>query len=390
MSTYIFIPGNNPPLSIAELNARYKDVGVEKIGEGFIVIKTDAAIDQNEFDRIGGFIKVAEIIMESSQNKLMNNLTDILASYYQGKKLDYGISVYGFPEKQLRNILLNLKKELKKNDIKTRFINNNFTNISAAQYKSIKNNGLEIVIIKSDGEYYIGKVVGVQDIDAYSKRDYEKPFRDMQMGMLPPKLAQILINLTGSCGKIWDPFCGSGTIVMEGLLMGITMIGSDINIERVNGAKKNVDWLKKEFKITSHADLFAHDATKPIDRQFDAIAFEGDLGIPHSKSIHPDKLQSIMDELDNLYVRFFENLKLMKCKAPIICALPFYRLRDGKEFDMEKTIERIEKMGFARMCFCDNNPNTEKHFSAFKNTNILKYSRQDQAVGRAIYKFRLA
>lgn len=386
MSTYIFILGNNPLISIAELNGRYPDAKFEEVSNGFIILKSDIKIDQSEFNHLGGAIKAAEVLSESKKDEVINNLSDILISHYKNKKLDYGISVYGIVEKQLRPILLQLKKELKSNEMKARFINHAFQNISSAQYKSISKNGIELIVTKSDKTYLIGKVVGVQDIDAYSKRDYEKPFRDMQMGMLPPKLAQILINLTGSRGKIWDPFCGSGTIVMEGLLMGRDMMGSDIDPARVNGAKKNVDWLKSEFGVTSHADLFAHDATMPINKQFDAIAFEGDLGIPHNQFIHPDRLQSIMDELDGLYIQFFENLKRMKCHAPIICALPFYRLRDGREKDMGKTIKKIEKMGFAQMCF----NRLERICNGLQTTsNPLKYSRPDQAVGRAIYKFKL-
>ena len=369
MSTYIFIPGNNPPLSIAELNSRYPNEKIEKIDDDFLILQTDTIIDQNEFNHLGGSIKVAEIVSESKKDEVINKLSNALASYYQGTKLDYGLSLYGMSENNLRSILLKLKKKLMKNEIKSRFINNNFTNISSAQYKSISKNGIEIVMVKSDNKYLIGKVTGVQDIDAYSKRDFDKPFRDMQMGMLPPKLAQILINLTGIKGKIWDPFCGSGTLVMEGLLQGRDMIGSDIGPERVNGAKKNIDWLKKEFHTSANADLFVHDAIRPIDKQFDAIAFEGDLGIPHNQFIRPDKLQDIMDELDDLYIRFFENLMQMKCQSPIICALPFFKLRDGKEMDMWKTIETIEGMGFVQQI------------------DHLKYSRENQTVGRAIYKF---
>jgi len=77
----------------------------------------------------------------------------------------------------------------------------------------------------------------VQDIENYSKRDYGKT-RDMEVGMLPPKLAQMMLNIAASCHactprginsygrnlskkdsgissktgmtniKVYDPFCG--------------------------------------------------------------------------------------------------------------------------------------------------------------------------------------
>ena len=302
---------------------------------------------------------------------------------YQDKKLNYGLSVYGFSEKEIRSILLKLKKQLKERDMKARFINNNFQNISAAQYKSIKNNGIELVVAKTDSKYLIGKIIGAQDIDAYSKRDYDKPFRDMNMGMMPPKLAQILINLTGVQGTIWDPFCGSGTLVMEGLLMGRNMLGSDIHPNRINGAQVNVNWLKKEFNTSSKEDLFTHDATKTINKKFDAIAFEGDLGIPHNQFINPDRLQSIINDLDALYIKFFQTLRNAKCKMPIICALPFFKLRNGQEIFLDETIERVEEMGFVNIV------ETIHESSLRKKANPLKYSRSNQAVGRAIYKFKL-
>jgi tRNA G10 N-methylase Trm11 len=58
--------------------------------------------------------------------------------------------------------------------------------------------------------------IACQDIDAYTKRDTSKS-RDMVVGMMPPKLAQIMINLATEGRKeiIYDPFCGLGTILIE-------------------------------------------------------------------------------------------------------------------------------------------------------------------------------
>jgi len=381
MSTYIFILGKTPELSIAELYARYPKTEFQFIGDGFIVLDTDIEIDQSEFDKLGGSVKCAKVVSESAKGNLIQNLSDLLFTHYKGTKLDYGLSIYEYPEKQLRTILLELKKELRKGDIKSRFINNQFTNITAAQYKSIKNKGVEIVVAKISNTFQIAEVVGVQDIDAYGKRDYGKPFRDMRMGMLPPKLAQILVNLAGAKGTIWDPFCGSGTVTMEGVLIGHDMIGTDINPLYIEGARKNIEWLKREFGVKKSADLFVHDATKTFKEKFDAIVFEGDLGLPHNQYIKPELLQKIIDKLDNLYISFFENLKRMKCDRPVVCALPFFRMRDGYEKDMKKTIEQIEKMGFKRIPLL---PDTIQGKDKFK----LKYAREDQAVGRAIYKFQ--
>ncbi len=370
MSTYIFVLGKHPDLSISEIKGRYPKHKIWVKGNDFLVIDLPISMQQKEFDQLGGSIKAAEFVKEVKKEVLIETLADVLKPFYQGSKLNYGLSIYGMSEKQLRPILLKLKKALRKEGVSSRFINHNFKNISSAQYKSIKEKGIELIAVNNKGRFMIGKTVAVQDIDAYSKRDYEKPFRSMQMGMLPPKLAQILINLTGVKGKIWDPFCGSGTLVMEGLLMGHDMLGSDIHQKHIEGAKKNVAWLKKEFDTKAKAELFVHDATQLIKISFDAIACESDLGMPHGQSIRMEHLQKIITELDDLYVRFFQNLKAMKCQAPVVIALPFFRLGNGQEKDMLKTIQKIEKMGF-------------------KKTLHLKYARENQAVGRAVNRFQL-
>ncbi len=367
MSTYILIFGKHPELSLAELKTRYPKHKVWVKGDDFVVVDLSTSLDQAEFNQLGGFIKAAEFIEEVKKEAIVECLADTLKSHYQDSKLDYGLSLYGMSEKQLRPLLLKLKKRLKSDGIKSRFINKDFKNISSAQYKSISKKGVELIVTNSNGRIAIGRIVAVQDIDSYSKRDYDKPFRSMQMGMMPPKLAQIMINLTGIKGKIWDPFCGSGTLIMEGMLMGHDMIGSDINPKHIEGAEKNVAWLKKEFQVTPSAKLFAHDATKPFKEAFDAIAFEGDLGVPHNQSIKSDQLEVIARGLDELYIKFFKNLKTMQCKVPIVCALPFFRLRNRQEVELN-CVREIEKMGF-------------------KKTIHLKYSREHQAVGRAIYRF---
>lgn len=65
----------------------------------------------------------------------------------------------------------------------------------------------------------IGQTVWVQDIDAYSQRDMGRE-RSMVVGMMPPKLAQMMINFATKGDKklqIWDSFCGLGTTLIESI-----------------------------------------------------------------------------------------------------------------------------------------------------------------------------
>ncbi len=66
---------------------------------------------------------------------------------------------------------------------------------------------------------------------------------------LHPKLARAMVNLTGiKKGKIHDPFCGVGGILIEAGLMGLDVIGYDIDERMLIGARENL----KSFKIKKH------------------------------------------------------------------------------------------------------------------------------------------
>lgn len=369
MSTYIFILGKDPELSLAELEAKFPEPTLALQGAGFAVLEQpEVTIGQREFDSFGGQIKAGEVFARVKKNELTSSVVDHLSSRRASGKVHYGISVYGWSEKNLRPLLLELKKEFKRRDISTRFANQHFLNISSAQHKGL--DGPEVIVAKRDSEFYLAEVVAVQDIDAYSKRDYDKPYRDMKVGMLPPKLAQIMINLAGDAKTIWDPFCGGGGLLMEGLLMGRTMLGSDINAKVLEGAKKNVEWLKKEFEAKGEAELFEHEAASPVPKKkFDAVVFEGYLGPPQDRLKSKQELSSVVRELTALYKQFFDRLKKADFRGPVVAGLPFFQTREGALY-LEEAVSAAERMGF------------ELELS-------LEYARRDQLVGRHILRFRL-
>ena len=376
MSRYIFIAGKDPELSLAELYAVYPDALFDHVEANFIVMETPKKLTQNDFSRLGGVIKMAKIESEVVRNDLSEGVIEALLKNHESGKLNYAVSVYGMPENMLRKLLISLKKLLKSAGVSSRFANQNFQNLSVAQKKGLK--GPEIVVAELKSQYAIAEVIATQDIDAYSQRDFHKPFRSMKVGMLPPKLAQILINLTGSTGAVWDPFCGGGVLLMEGLLSGHDMLGSDINTETLVGAQKNIDWLNQVCGLSKKASLFEHDATDSVpDHIFEAIAFEGYLGPPQTHSRGERELRPIAHELDQLYTRFFSQLKAAGFKGSIVAALPFFRLRDGSEMGLD-CVERIEEMGFELQSLLPH----QKCFS-------LNYARDDQLVGREVLKFLL-
>lgn len=370
MSTYIFILGKDPELSLAELTARFPSADRLLESDQFAVREMAEEVDQTVFDTLGGQIKVGKVFGKVSKKDLIAALADHLAEDHTSGKLNYAVSVYGMPENQLKQLLTDLKKEFKERGVSSRFANQAFLNLSIAQYKGLRTEGEEVLVCKAGDDYHLAQVVAAQDIDAYSQRDYEKPFRDMRIGMLPPKLAQIMINLTGlTHGTLWDPFCGGGVMVMEGALMGYRMLGSDISPEALQGAEQNLEWLSGKFGLKRGAVLFQHDATHPLpDEEFDGIVCEGYLGHPQSRPRSEIELRPMMAQLSLLYRKFFVALDRGNFTGPVVIGLPFFKTRDG-DIALEKVIHDIEQMGF------------QKELE-------LTYARPDQLVGRHILRFR--
>jgi hypothetical protein len=98
MSTYLFIIGKDRELSLAELSARYPDGEFIVANSDFAVLETKRKINQSEFDKLGGVIKMGQVVTETNRKELSNELVRHLIEHHTGGKLNYGISLYGWSE----------------------------------------------------------------------------------------------------------------------------------------------------------------------------------------------------------------------------------------------------------------------------------------------------
>lgn len=111
--------------------------------------------------------------------------------------------------------------------------------------------------------FSVAQTIWIQDIESYSERDMNRD-RSMTVGMMPPKLAQIILNLAARGEHdliVWDPFCGLGTTLIEALHAGYNKIyGSDLEMTMVTATQKNMEKQPGYDKNQSH--IFALNATK--------------------------------------------------------------------------------------------------------------------------------
>jgi len=290
-------------------------------------------------------------------------------------KITFGISDYSKNSSAKSATLeaMKLKKILTRHGRSVRIVTSKTAALSTA---TSLHNGLsgknprKVELIKIDKNWF--KVIGVQDIDAYSERDQKRPMRDAKVGMLPPKLAQILINLCGPLdpgSTVLDPFCGTGVVLQEALLMGYHAYGTDIESRMIDYSDKNLKHFKFDNFKLAVGDATSYHWTEKID----AVAYESYLGRPMSKIPSELELKEQKQICSEITLGFLQNLSGQLSKnTPVVVAIPAWLRPDGSYSRLE-ILDQIENMGY--------NVNN-------KSLGGLLYHREGQIVARDIIILR--
>lgn len=409
MTLYTFILGRKNLLSIAEIcNVLSEQDHIVDIQRESLVatLQEDLPRPQESLNQLGGTIKIAKVFTELplSQTNIASAVSKHLIQKFKDRetKLSYGLSAYNLSQQHnglIKKSLMLIKKDLKAANIKSRFINKNFTNLANAAIagENLIEDGAEIIVIQGKDKLYLAETVALQDFEAYSHRDYERPVRDARLGMLPPKLSQIMINMGGYTKlnkpvpkdtTLYDPFAGIGTVLVEGLLSGYSVVGSDISEEVLHGATKNLEWAKQEFSIVNSYDIFQKDATtlttKDIPKEIQMVITESYLGPPMKQVPEQEQIKRIFQRMEETLTRFFRSMhSILKPGAPIIISFAVYRAKN-RTITMEKLPQKLVNLGYKIVPLIPKEVST-KFF--LHTEESLIYDRPDQIVGRQIWKF---
>lgn len=380
---YVTVLGRQSELSIAELERVFGSDSV------FVFSSTMALVDSNDFDieRLGGTQKAGLVIeelptadwsiIERAVIKLFNS------SHLPMGKITFGLSVYGLkiPAKTIEKTGLKIKSSLKKNGRSARHIVSRETSLSSATSHHNKlglaENKIEIIIAKGiSGNTIIASSIGSQNISAYAKRDQGRPKRDAFVGMLPPKLAQIMINLAVGEMKslrILDPFCGTGVVLQEAALLGHIPYGSDLSEKMVDYSTQNLEWLIKIKHLKLKLNITKADATNHLwKKPIDAIVTESYLGQPFSAPPSEAKLKEVVANCNHIISSFLKNIGGQIQPGTNLCvAIPAWRDKSGALTHLPLT-SQLAKLGYKRI--------------ELKNVDSSKlaYFREDQIVAREL------
>jgi tRNA G10 N-methylase Trm11 len=381
---YIALLGRQPELSIAELERVFQNVSW--VSPQTALIDTEATIDIQKFGGSQKIGRVAFTIESTDWRRVSDGIVKHYSTHWAAAtgKITVGISAYDMPvsPRDVQKVGLILKSKLKNSGVSLRLIPNQEAALSSATAHhnklGLSDNKVELLIIKGDRQTVIAESIGAQNITALAARDQGRPRRDAFVGMLPPKLAQIMINLavgpeTGTKQRILDPFCGTGVLLQEAALMGNAVYGTDLAEKMIRYSRDNLNWLQDTYRLT--VDWYLHEGDA-MDTQWQqpvtAVAAEAYLGQPFSAPPSAAKLTEVRGNCNHIIGAFLKNLSSqLKPGTPVVLAVPAWRDKEGGLTHLPLTT-KVEEYGFDRM-----------RLETVDSSRLL-YSRPDQVVGREL------
>jgi tRNA G10 N-methylase Trm11 len=382
---YIAILGRQPELGTAELERVFGGAAVKPTSPQTV------SIDNDNFDiqRFGGVPKAGKIIFEVLRGD-WHQISQKIVQYYANEwssfegKITLGISVYDINvnAREVQKTGIILKQKLKKYGISLRLVPNAEPSLNTAvshhNKLGLSANKIELLVVGTkDGKTIVAESTGAQNITAYARRDQERPKRDAFVGMLPPKLAQIMLNLAVGSSleqlRILDPFCGTGVILQEAVLMGYSAYGTDLSEKMVSYSHDNLDWLSQGYHTKFDYKLSTGDAmTAKWQQPIDAVVGETYLGQPFSAPPSPAKLDEVVKNCDHIITEFLKNLRpQIEPGTPVCIAIPAWRDKEGR-FTHLPLIATIARYGYM------------PHEFVNVSQNDMLYYRENQVVAREL------
>jgi tRNA G10 N-methylase Trm11 len=427
---YVFIPGKNWKLSLAELAAFMETRGlafkVDNFSRDFFAVNVDAASDEFSIDDFGGFIKIGAVKnglrtgllsrffvendkaakAEVKKSIASSGAIDVILGKASGKVL-FGVSVYcadrslrGFSSRIQRLVGSAVKDELRAEGVRSDFMgfagSREFPQLTHVEVlkKELIEKGAEVLFCVGKEQALMATTLGVHNPFEFQKRDVGKPV-ERRIFAMPPRLARIMVNLSGcTAGKTFlDPFCGVGTILQEALLSRANVVGTDTNPWCVKAARENLEWLTREYELKdTDFTVLQGDARKLSHRirNVDCIATEPDLG-PALRDVPTNAYAAkIVVKLEPLFFGFLEDVfDVLKAGGTLVLVTPCFQTRSGEPV-ATRFAEKAEQVGLQSMTPFKKDDfsaegETEENLTALKS--LLDVAERHK-VGREIHVFQ--
>ena len=330
---------------------------LEKLGTSFKVKSCEKNFCCVELDRLpaeitkilGGSFKIGEVVVESSDEQtFLGELENSKVFDWLDEKPLWGLSLYGIS-----------------NDLSTEFVEDvqvllaeKIRGAGGRKAKRVlpdmidageglkelssglvaEKNVIDSQLVRFKDSYVLAKTISAIQSNEFHQRDMERPVQNPLIS-LPPRVARILVNLTGLIGgeTLLDPFCGIGTILMEAVAMGINVIGLDRGASRVKGTRQNLNWFRERNPMAKKVSFSVwHGDARELDRivhkSIDGIATEPILLPPLERFLTQEEAQTLLLPAFNIYRQSLKSMEaILKSGGKIAIVVPYIRLSDRKK-----------------------------------------------------------
>lgn len=433
---FFFILGREPALSAAEIIAlcarEYAQqtpptspkVAAANFGEGLtdlaqgtmvsrevLITGMPEALDPHVLMReLGGTVKIGHVQKEwnelPDETELLGAARDAIIQVTKAlPRALFGFSGYdasgrGLGVKELKNFRkmlhglgIKVKRTLGK-ERKVRFVTSREPTLSSVtvELNKLVKEGVEIVFLINGRKLLLGRTIVVQPFRELEERDYGRPARDAESGMLPPKLARALLNLARvpATATVLDPFCGSGTILTEAWLLGYrALIASDIDSTAIARTRSNLEWTDPESTRTVRlVDSGVKQLPGILEpASVDAIVTEPYLGPPLTGRERREDIEEIEKQLQPLFHDMLTSFRvLLKPHGVAVVAFPLWPLSSrGHHWIHSSILDQVTEYGLTfrtPLPLTLVTPALAPEFGAGGKT--LLYGRPDQRVWREI------
>jgi RMKL-like, methyltransferase domain len=213
----------------------------EAPGERISVLQVDHP-SPDQLASLAGSHKCAPVLakVESASTEL-GKLTDMMAKYLEDKS-SISLSGYDVGADDYEDLVGSVLDGIRSAGLKkVRLLRPKGSELQAE--KVLSREAFDVVAFPYHGGFALGPTVWVPDSASIRQRGTGRPVPHSDIA-LSPRLARVLLNLAGLRRRqtVLDPFCGSGTILVEARLMSLRCLGLDTRASRVQEARENLRW----------------------------------------------------------------------------------------------------------------------------------------------------
>jgi len=441
MTEYMFILGSNWLLSIAELLAYVRNRGYEAVlvdhsrNAAIVDFKEKLSVEEviDMQSALGGCYKTGRVIQRydidiplkaypTSGHSSKEDLRIIQSCPWfvdlwqnpRGKKIRFGVSTYpvidGRSPIQYRRFTRGLNNTIKQILIQKgakradyyaydrpdkrnpKKVNLSLWPKTIAQGNLLTPPNNELLAAFTEKNLYLARTMVVYDSMLQQYRDESRPYISSAIST-SPKVCRTLLNLAGARpgDTVLDPFCGTGTLLIEAAMLGMKCIGVDINAEQVQGAKSNLLWFAKDSGQKIDFQVIRGDSrqlSELVKKQVDAVAFEPSLGPVVSKQSEIENAEETIKELTRLYHDALVQIEeILRPDGRVAMTIPVIISNSGPLSIDVKQMVKGTGLGIYRLLPSDmirSRSNTDQRLKIIPEREQLPERKRGQIVQRAI------